>query len=176
MENQSWQRVEAWMGLYGDRIVRVVYLIIDDYQLAEEITQEVFVRAYHHLDSFRGESSPYTWLYQIALNLSKNYLNRKAKISFLPLTMKDKEPDVLAEPIEDKVVRLSISRKIRGCIKELPLKYREVIILHYYDDQKIAEIARVLKQPEGTIKSKLARGRELLEKIMRKEGLEYGQE
>jgi RNA polymerase sigma-70 factor (ECF subfamily) len=176
LEACSWQKVEEWMELYGDRIIRVVYLILDDYHLAEEITQEVFIRAYNSMDSFRGESSPYTWLYRIALNLSKNSLKRKAKISFLPLSMRKKEKDVLAEPLDEKVIRLTTGKKLRNCVLELPLIYHEVIILRYFDDLKISEIAHILHQPEGTVKSKLSRGRELLEAIMRKEGLEYGEE
>lgn len=174
MENGNWQRVQEWMELYSDRIIRVVYLIVDDYHLAEEITQEVFVKAYKSINSFRGESSPYTWLYRIALNLTRNALKRKSKVSFLFLNQEEK--DVLAEPLEEKVVRLAIRKKIRDCIRMLPLIYREVIVLYYLDDLKISEIARVLQQPEGTVKSKLSRGKERLEEIMRKEGLEYGEE
>lgn len=174
MENGNWQRVQEWMELYSDRIIRVVYLIVDDYHLAEEITQEVFVKAYKSINSFRGESSPYTWLYRIALNLTRNALKRKSKVSFLLLNQEEK--DVLAEPLEEKVVRLAIRKKIRDCIRMLPLIYREVIVLYYLDDLKISEIARVLQQPEGTVKSKLSRGKERLEEIMRKEGLEYGEE
>lgn len=169
-----WQRVEEWMELYGDRLIRVVCLFTGDYHLAEEITQEVFVKAYNSIESFRGESSPYTWLYRIALNQSKNQLSRRAKIRMLPLDRQ--EEDLSAEPLEDKVVRLTIGGRVRDCISKLPLIYREVIILHYYDELKVSEIARVLQQPEGTVKSKLSRGRELLENIIRKEGLEYGKE
>lgn len=179
MADRSWQKVEEWMTLYGDRIIRIVYLIIDDYHLAEEITQEVFVRAYQSLDSFRGESSAYTWLYRIALNLSKNYLQRKARIRFLPWNPEEEKNileesnDGLTESLEDKVIKLTLGKKIRDCIQELPLIYREVIILYYFAELKISEIARVVQQPEGTVKSKLSRGRERLENIMRKEGLEY---
>lgn len=182
MEKLNWQKVEGMMELYGDRIIRVVYLIINDHHRAEEITQEVFVRAYHSLKSFRGESSPYTWLYRIALNLTKNYLKSQDRISFLPLREeKENYPgaelsDIAAEPIEDEVIRVTVGEKIRECIKELPLIYREVIILHYFEELKISEISTVLQQPEGTVKSKLSRGRELLEKSIRKEGLGYGTE
>lgn len=163
LANCSWQKVDEWMRLYGDRIIRVVYLIIDDYHVAEEITQEVFVRAFKSMNSFRGDSSAYTWLYRIALNLSRNHLNRKSKISFRPLKIEEKE-DVLTESPEEKMVRKDLSRKIRDSIMQLSLIYREVIILHYFEDLKVSEIAQVLQQPEGTVKSKLSRGREALEK------------
>jgi len=173
LEDHNWQKVDEWMRMYGDRLMRVVYLIIDDYQMAEEITQEAFVRAYKSIDSFRGDSSAYTWLYRIAINLSKNYLSRKSKFSFIPLKIEGKE-DVSAESLEEKVISITISGKVRACIKQLPLIYREVIILYYFEDLKIIEIAQVLEQPQGTVKSKLSRGRELLEHIFRKEGLEDG--
>ncbi|ATW26792.1 RNA polymerase sigma factor [Candidatus Formimonas warabiya] len=171
--NSGWQKVAEWMKLYGDRIIRVVYLIIDDYHVAEEITQEVFVRAFKSMNSFRGDSSAYTWLYRIALNLSRNHLNHKSKIRFRPLNMEEKE-DVFTESPEDKVVRKVMNGKIRASIRQLPLIYREVIILHYFEDLKVAEIAQILQQPEGTVKSKLSRGREALENTLRKEVWEDG--
>jgi RNA polymerase sigma-70 factor (ECF subfamily) len=171
LEDLGWQKVEEWMEQYGNRIIRVVYLLVNDYHLAEEITQEVFVQAYNSLGSFRAESSPYTWLYRIALNLSKNYLRRKERISFMPLKEEAGEEDILAEPVEEQVIKLVAGHRVRECLGELPVAYREVIILYYYDALKIAEIARLLEQPVGTVKSKLSRGRDLLEIIFRKEGL-----
>lgn len=176
MEDRSWQKVDEWMRLYGDRIVRAVYLIVDDYHLAEEITQEVFVKSYHSLQTFRREASPYTWLYRIAINLSRDNLTKKNRITLLPLIGETEHSDNVTESLEDKVVRMTTRKRIRDCIKKLPLIYREVIILYYYEDMKIAEIAQILQQPEGTVKSKLSRGREILEDIMRKEGLVYGEE
>lgn len=173
MEDCKWQKVDEWMRLYGDRIIRVIYLIIDNYHVAEELTQEVFVKAYKNMDSFRGDSSPYTWLYRIALNLSKNHLSRKSRIWFIPFKNEEKACR-LTEPLEETVINKAISGRVRGCILKLPLIYREVIVLHYFEDLKISEIARVLAQPEGTVKSKLFRGRELLETIMKKEGLKDG--
>lgn len=174
MEDQSWQIVGSWMQEYGDRIMRVVYLIIGEYHPAEEITQEVFVKAYNSMKIFRVESSPYTWLYRIAINLSKTYLNRRSKIRFLPLN-EDIRAEVVTEPPDEKAVRAGIGRQIRECIGQLPVIYREVIILHYFGEMKIAEIAQVLEQPEGTVKSKLSRGRVLLEDSLRKEGLAGGE-
>lgn len=171
MEDRSWEKIDEWMRLYGDRIMRAVYLIVDDYHLAEEITQEVFVKAYHSQRNFRGEASPYTWLYRIAINLSRDYLNRKSKIKVLPLLAEEQHPDTLAESLEDKIARLTTGKRIKECIDKLPLIYREVIILHYFEDMKLSDMAQVLKQSEGTIKSKLSRGREFLENTMRKEGL-----
>jgi len=171
LEDRSWEKVDDWMRLYGDRIMRAVYLIVDDYHLAEEITQEVFVKSYHSLQNFRGEASPYTWLYRIAINLSRDYLKRKSKVKFLPLLAEEQHSDNLAESLEDKIARLTTGKRIRDCINKLPLIYREVIILYYFEDMKLSNIAQILKQSEGTIKSKLSRGREFLENTMRKEGL-----
>ncbi|MDD2498285.1 MAG: sigma-70 family RNA polymerase sigma factor [Desulfitobacteriaceae bacterium] len=173
MEDRNWQKVDEWMKLYGDRLIRVIYLLINNYHVAEEITQEVFVKAYSNMGSFRGDSSPYTWLYRVALNLSKNHLSRKSRIWFIPFKNVERE-NRITEPLEDIVISLDINGRVRGCILKLPLIYREVIILYYFEDLKVSEIAQVLEQPEGTVKSKLFRGRELLEDIIRKEGLADG--
>lgn len=172
MAEQDWQRVEAWMALYSDRILRLSFLIVGDLHLAEELTQEVFIKAFENAGNFRGESSPYTWLYRIALNLSRNALRRRRHLRFEPWEEGNRLP-VWQESLEDQATRREAGRKIRGCISRLPLRYREVLVLYYYDDRKIADIAKVLEQPEGTIKSRLARGRAALEKAMRKEGLAY---
>jgi RNA polymerase sigma-70 factor (ECF subfamily) len=176
LEDHSWLIVDEWMRQYSNKIMRVVYLIVGDYYLAEEITQEVFVKAYNSLNTFRGEASAYTWLYRIAINHSKNQLRRKNRVRFLPLSLEEDTEDIISEPLEEKVLKVSLGETIKTCIQELPLKYREAIILYYFEDMKVKDIAQVLRQPEGTVKSKLSRGRELLEAIMRKEGLEYGRE
>jgi len=170
LEDRSWQVVDMWMRAYGDKLMRVVYLIVHDYHLAEEITQEVFVRAYRSMETFRGDASIYTWLYRIALNLSRNHLSRRSKIRFIPFGHQEKEND-LTESLEEKVVQSTVNKQIRNCIRALPVKYREVIILHYFEQMKITEISQILQQPEGTVKSKISRARVLLEKRMRKEGL-----
>jgi len=173
---QNWQQVEEWMALYGDRILRMVFLIVDDLHQAEEIAQDVFIKAFENAGNFRGESSPYTWLYRIALNCSRDILKRRRRWR---LERWGEDPGLLAaaqpppESLEEQAARRETGRKIRHCISRLPLRYREVIILYYYDDLKISDIARVLEQPEGTVKSHLARGRSALEKLMRKEGLAY---
>lgn len=173
---ERWARIEAWMDCYGDRIMRAVYLIVQDYHQAEEITQDVFMKAYHKLSSFRGESSDYTWLYRIALNLARNNLRRKARIRFLPLDKGELEGEDRGERLEDETCRKTVRDNIRRCIARLPLKYREVVVLHYFEDMKIADIANILGQPAGTIKSKLSRGREALEQMLREEGLDHGEE
>ncbi|NLI91476.1 MAG: sigma-70 family RNA polymerase sigma factor [Peptococcaceae bacterium] len=176
MAEQNWQKVEEWMELYADRILRMVCLVVGNPHLAEEITQEVFIKAFENSANFRSESAPYTWLYRIALNLSRNYLKRRHLLQFWPWGEEENRLNVLEEPLEEQVTRREAGRKIRYCISRLPLHYREVIILYYYDDLKISDIAKVLEQPEGTVKSHLARGREALEKVMRKEGLTYARE
>lgn len=173
MTKSSWQRVDDWMKLYGDKIIRVVYLITDDYHAAEEITQEAFVRAYKSMDSFRSDSSAYTWLYRIALNLSRNHLRRQSRINIIPLKNYENE-DMSTETPEEEVVSRDRNGNLRECVRQLPLIYREVIILHYFEDMKVSEIAALLQQPDGTVKSKLSRGRDLLENLIRKEGLEDG--
>lgn len=175
MDEQNWQQVEEWMTLYGDRIIRLVCLVVNDLHLAEEITQEVFIKAFENTPDFRNQASPYTWLYRIAINLSRNYLRRRHRLRFEPWE-EELRQSIPEEPLEEQVTRRETGRKIRNCISQLPLRYREVIVLYYYEDLKITDIVKVLEKPEGTIKSHLARGRDALVKVMRKEGLAYAGE
>lgn len=173
MGDNNWMKIDDWMNTHGDRILRAVYLITDDFHLAEEITQEVFIQAYRQLPSFRGDASPYTWLYKIALNLSRTHVRRRNRFKFLPLLGEEQRADTLEEPVEEKVSQKTTGKEIRKCINQLPQKYKEVILLFYFEDMKISQIAGVLEQPEGTVKSSLARARNTLKAILRKEGLVY---
>lgn len=171
MLGQHWQQVEEWMGLYGDRIMRVVFLVVNDIHLAEEITQDVFIKAYENADNFRSASAPYTWLYRIALNLSRNNIRRRRRFRLVPWEDDVYPLHVLEEPLVDHIIRRDTGRQIRRCLRQLPIRYLEVVVLYYYEDLKIGDIAHVLEMPEGTVKSHLARGRKALEKVMRKEGM-----
>ena len=66
---------------------------------------------------------------------------------------------------EDEILGLEKRREVSGCLKRLPVKYREVMVLHYLEDLSVAEISRVLGQPVGTVKSRLSRGRERMKKF-----------
>jgi RNA polymerase sigma-70 factor, ECF subfamily len=155
------EAVELLMNEYGERIKRLVFTYIKDYSLTEDLTQEIFLTVYLKLDTFAGRSSLKTWVYTIAINRCKDYLRswhfRKMSytnnlLDFIG-TNKGPESNLLAQ---------SDRFELASEILKLPIKYREVIILFYYKEFSIREIAELLNISEGTIKVRLHRGREKL--------------
>lgn len=155
------QLLESLIEDYGTELKRVAYLYVKDQALAEDIIQEVFISCYHHLDSFRQESSYRTWLMRITVNKSKDALKRWSFRNFI--SKAEIEPDVLEQNTPESATVSGMEKKelIQEVLK-LPIKLREVIILFYYKDLSVEEISTILQLNENTIKTRLFRAREKL--------------
>jgi RNA polymerase sigma factor (sigma-70 family) len=137
---------------YHSRIYWVARRMVKSHEDADDIAQEVFVRAYAALKDFRGEANIYTWLYRIAVNLSINHL-RKQKVrklvdisDYLNFLSKDAEQD--RDVIHDENVSL-----IERAIQTLPEKQRAVFIMRYYDEMPYEQISSILGTSVGGLKA-----------------------
>ncbi|MDD5087911.1 MAG: sigma-70 family RNA polymerase sigma factor [bacterium] len=119
---------------------------------AEDITQEVFVRAYQSIGGFRGDSAFYTWLYRIAVNLSLNVLRQRKTRSFFGLEQVQQATSHRERP-DEELERTELSVHARAAIAELPEKQRAVFILRHFQRLPHAEIAKIMDRDEGTIKA-----------------------
>ena len=150
--------LEQMMNQYGDYIARTCYIYLKDWALAEDAVQEVFIKAYKHMSEFRKESSEKTWLTSIAINICKNYERtswyRKVQIGI----EKIETYNTLEEELINQIGQSDLLRQVM----DLPIKYREVILLYYYQDFKVNEIAEILGISESSIKMRLNRGRKKL--------------
>lgn len=154
---------------YGNRLLRTCYLILKDREEAEDVVQETFIKVFQKMDSFRENSNLYTWIYTIALNLSRDRLRKKQDM----LTLEDEwvgNNDVEYEV--EKGVDRELLRKELFAINSL---YREVLVLFYFEELSVKEISNLLNEKEGTIKSKLSRGRNILKESLLKGGRLNGQ-
>lgn len=152
------------INLYGNRLLKTCYLILKDREESEDIVQESFLRVFRQIDSFKGNSSIYTWIYQIALNLCRDRLRNRRDFTLYEGTM---ESD---DKVEEIVIK-SIDRDIlRRELQNLDILYKEVLILYYFEELSIKEISKILNEKEGTIKSRLSRGRILLKKALERGG------
>lgn len=150
------------MNRYGDSVFRMCYAYLKDYQLAEDVAQETFIQVYQHYGEFRNQSSIKTWIIQIAINLCKNQMRtRWWKVQFYQKIMEMEE----VEECYDSLLNRQI---IFEEICKLPVKYREVILLYYYQGLKISEIAKILNKSDSAIKSRLTRARERLKPRLEK--------
>ena len=160
MPNISEETLKRLISQYGDSVLRMCCLYLKDYQLAEDITQETFLRVYRKYDLFENRASEKNWILKIAVNLCKNYMIthwfKDICVDFFP----EKEGKDLYETFLDKEM---ISRQIM----KLPPKYKEVILLYYYQELSVKEIAGVLNQKETTILQRLKRAREHLKPLLK---------
>ena len=156
---------EQLVERYYQRIDRLAQQVVRHPMVAEDITQEVFLRAYRALARFRGEASFYSWLYRITINLCLNYLRRQAH----QIDM-DQDAEASALPAADPSVVLETQerqRLIRRAIDTLPSHYRIAIILKDLEGLSYQEIAAILDIPLGTVKSRINFGKGLLRQVLR---------
>ncbi|HEY3397489.1 MAG TPA: sigma-70 family RNA polymerase sigma factor [Armatimonadota bacterium] len=152
-----------------ERIYGVIWRLVGDCQEAEDLTQDTFVNAYRARDGFRGDSHVYTWLYRIAVNLTKNRLEQLTRRrAELLLPGDDGEEAWLASPEdadslpERQVENSELGEVVAQAVLQLPAKYREVVILREYEQLSYEDVAEVLGYSVPTIKSRLFRARGML--------------
>lgn len=149
---------------YANDVLRVSYFYLGDRQQAEDVTQDVFVRLLTHTpDLVPGREK--AWLLKVALNRCRD-LWRAAWVKRVVLGSPAMELAPAPENMEERLER----QELLSAIHRLPADFRDVILLHYYQGYGIAEIAEMLKIPEGTISSRLSRGRKKLEDILKEGG------
>lgn len=153
--------LEEVMEAYGEYCMRVAYLYVKDWAAAEEIVQDTFLAYYRQQERFEGRSSLKTYLVKITIHKSHDYLRSwKRKMTYIL-------PKKLVTPsIEQKKIHEEQQSELVEALLQLSIKYREVLILHYYDDYKIREIAELLQVSENTVKTRLVRGREKLKPLL----------
>jgi len=153
--------LESWMQLYGTDVMNLTYSYVHNYHQAQDIVQDVFLKAFLKKDSFRGQSSVKTWLLSITANRCKDYLRSWTVKHVIhdenPLIQKSSPTDT-----EVEVIRVLENDEVWRAVTLLPIKYREVIVLFYQRDLNIQEVADVLNVSESNVRTRLHRGRGLL--------------
>lgn len=173
IENLKKGREEAYRQIveeYGNRLLRTCYLILKDREEAEDVVQETFIKVFQKVETFKEKSGLYTWIYTIALNLSRDRLRKKQDIIMI-------EDEWIGNNDVESYVEKSINKEIlRNELFEMNSRYREVLVLFYFEELSIKEISNLLNEKEGTIKSKLSRGRNILKESLLKGGQLNGEE
>lgn len=171
--------IEQLMQEYGTKVMHLAHYSLKDRHLAEDVAQEVFIKAYKHWDSFRGESSAYTWLYKITMNLCRD----KARSAWWRRLFPTDEPRMHSgagaeaplppeEDPEEAALRSDLRDRMMEQVMKLSDAYREVVVMYYYDDLSTVQIAEITGQNENTVKTRLFRARAILKEMLRKGGVE----
>ena len=152
------------VSLYGNKLLRTSFLMVKDQAEAEDMVQETFIKVFKYIKGFKGESSLYTWIYRISQNLIKDRF--KSQIYTVPY--EDNEVDFKTP---EEIIINNIDREIlKAELDNLNFIYKQVLVLFYFNDLSIKDISQILDEKEGTIKSKLSRGRVLLKEALEKGG------
>jgi len=146
---------------YATDVLRVSYFYLGDRQKAEDVCQDVFVRLMVNAPELQ-EGREKAWLLKVALNRCRD-LWRGAWLKRVVLG----SPAFELVPAPDEIGKLAEQQELMGAINQLPATFKEVILLHYYQGYGITEIAEMMELPEGTISSRLSRGRKKLEIILK---------
>lgn len=164
------EALEEMMSAYGTKVLRTAFFYMKDRHLAEDVSQEVFIKAFRNWSSFRGDSSVITWLTKITVNVCRDRVELKA------YSEQPTDPGMLENnhpgSVEDEVLKRISKTLIFKHILLLPHYYQEVLYLFYYLDLNTREIAEATSTSEGTVRGRLHRAREQLGDKLREEGLD----
>lgn len=160
---------EDLIDQYGEGLMRLAFTYVKNRQVAEDVVQDVFMRAYEKRDDFKGHSSYKTYLYRMTINRCYDHLR---SWSFKNVQISNKLSLLIhGVPSTETITILQDEKNMLGNeVLSLPLKYREVLVLYYYKDLSVEEIASILKCSANTIKTRLKRARDKLKVQLEQKG------
>lgn len=151
------------MEAYGEDVWQYAYFLTKKQDMADDIAQDVFLKAYHGIGSFRGEATLKTWLLKITRNTAFSY-RRRAYFRY-NLLMRSVEPHERHPSAEHEALENEFSHEIWHLVLQLPAKYREAIILSAHYQLTLEEMSHTLQIPLGTVKTRIHRARKALMKL-----------
>ncbi|MBD3224168.1 MAG: sigma-70 family RNA polymerase sigma factor [Caldithrix sp.] len=160
--------------MYRNSVYHIIYRMVHNEQEAEDLTQDVFIKAYNSLNSFNEAYAFSTWLFKIATNHCIDFFRkRKLKTHSMEQTVRYKDDEIKQEyadtdpNVEKNILAREKSKLIKKAIANLPEKYRTAIVLRHQEERSYEEIAQMLDLPLGTVKARIFRAREMLKKSLR---------
>ena len=158
--NRPEERISQMIKTYEKDLLRLCRVYLKEESLAEDAMQETFIKAYKNLHTFRGDSSDKTWLFSIAINVCRDmqrtswFRNISRMASLDSVQIQQPQKSEISHALMDEIMRL-------------PKKYREVILLYYYEDMKQNEIAEILGVSVTTVCRRIEKARELLKDMLK---------
>ena len=167
------QAFELLIKKYQRRIFHLIYRITQDPAVVESLAQEVFLKAYRSISSFRGSSRFYTWLYRIAVNTSLSYIkkesvaeNREKRVDYDLDTSNLSVDSMRIEDPEELLMRKEFLKQVVGSLRRLPEELRTAVVLREFTGLNYEEIAEVMEIPLGTVRSRIFRARSRLREML----------
>lgn len=155
---------------YQHKICEVANKFVQNPADAGDVAQEAFIKAYKAINSFRGDSSFYTWLYRIAVNTAKTYLESNSRHRYAvdvdapEFEAQDTQGVLTSQESPDKLLESAeVGRAIEAALQELPPELRQAVSLREIDGLSYEDIALIMKTPLGTVRSRIFRARQFIE-------------
>jgi RNA polymerase sigma-70 factor (ECF subfamily) len=139
---------------YTDMVLRLAFTYLKNMSDAQDLCQEVFLRLYKHQATFKDKDHEKAWIIRVTINACKDVMRSQWKKRFFL-------DDEIIVPIENEE-----NKEIVSLVLELPIKYRSVIYLYYFENYSTVEVANILGRNEATIRTQLKRARELIKSKM----------
>ena len=168
----DYQAFDLLVLKYQSRLISTAFKFVKDLQIAEDLVQDSFIKSFKSIGSFREDSTFYTWIYRITVNTSKNYLVSKKRKNELLQTDISKEENYVIEPIDEETPEdLFHSSQLYKIIIEsldgLGEDTKTALTLREFDGLSYEQIAEVVNCPVGTVRSRIFRGREVIDDAIR---------
>jgi len=167
------QAFELLIKKYQRRIFHLIYRIAQDPAVVEPLAQEVFLKAYRSIDSFRGSSRFYTWLYRIAVNTSLSHIkkestgeNRERTVDYDLHASNLSIDSMKVEDPEELLMRKEFFKHLLASLRSLPEELQTAVVLREFNGLNYEEIAEVMQIPLGTVRSRIFRARSRLREMM----------
>ena len=160
---------EELIHRYEDKMMRYANRFLSQYEDRQDAVQDVFIRAYENIQSFDSNRKLSPWLYRVAHNTFINFIKKhgKERVAFFDTD------SIFAHKLSDESIaenkdRKEIKEVLDQALGKIDLKYRESLVLYYYEDKSYQEISEILRIPQSTVGVRLSRGREKLKKVYNK--------
>lgn len=158
--------LEQLMNQYGDSLLRICYLYLKDAGMAQDAVQDTFVKAWQKMDTFQGRSSEKTWLCHIAINTCRDY-KKSRWLRFVDMRRSIDEIPLPIQPVDP------IVRQVYEDVKALPEKYRVCVLLYYWQQMTLEDIAKGLTISKSTVHHRLEKARGMLKMEMERSEMEW---
>ena len=167
MSQEKEPDIDRLIAEYSNNLTRLCYMILKDIHLAEEAAWDTLYKAYRGFNRFKGESCEKTWITQIAINVCRSYMR---KSSYKEITCSDY---ISLAYVSDNKLSSEFgsdeSLALLNAVYGLPVKYRQVILLRYYQELSVSEISKMLKEKANTISVRIKRANEMLKEILKED-------
>ena len=160
LEGSIEEIVDHIIDEYGEGIKRLIFTYVKNHSTTDDIFQEFLIKVYKTINGFKGESKLKTWLYRIAINCCKDHL--RSPIHRI-LSLNTMFSFKIEKSAEDALIHKEQKTRVAEAVLSLPTKYREIIILRYYQNFSIQQISDTLHINDSTVKTRISRGKSKLQ-------------